>query len=186
MDSFSSAHQFERALVGFIDVGSRLIYSVWFSNPDFYHPQGLRESFRSSPRLGRTNQFADLFGTQEEQQEYVAGILVVALILSCFFFCWGVFICILKCMGRGRVGFLAGGPYEATIGEKKDPNPRPKRGRIVFGVSALLFIIFTMLLLFLGFANLEETTSDMATGARVRQPPDSFFEKLLAQNVLTK
>lgn len=72
-------------------------------------------------------------------------------------------------MGSGRVGYLSGGPYEATVGEKKEPNKRPMRGRIVFGTSGLLFIMFTMLLLFRGFGNLENTTTELAEGARVRR-----------------
>ena len=73
-------------------------------------------------------------------------------------------------MGKRRVGFLSGSPYEATVADKRDePNPRIKRGRIIFGVFGMIFITFTFLLVFLGLANLEETTRSMADGSAVSQ-----------------
>ena len=72
---------------------------------------------------------------------------------------------ILKCMGKQRAGFLSGAPYEANV--NGEPSKRPMRGRIVFGVSGLLYFVFTMTLIFAGYGNLEQTTDDMVEGARV-------------------
>lgn len=121
----------------------------------------LRETFRNSPRFGYTNQFSDVFN-EDQAPGYVIGIVITALILVSAFLCWGIFLLILKCMGTNRVGFLSGSPYQAKI--NGEPSKRPVTGRIVFGCSGLVFITFTLVLLFVGFGNLESTTDDMSDG----------------------
>ena len=91
--------------------------------------------------------------------------MITALILVSCFLCWGIFLMILKCMGKQRVGFLSGAPYEANVND--EPSKRPMRGRIAFGVSGLLYFVFTMTLIFAGYGNLEQTTDDMGEGVRV-------------------
>jgi energy-converting hydrogenase Eha subunit H len=71
-------------------------------------------------------------------------------------------------MGKRRVGFLSGGPYDATDFQG-EPNKRARNGRIVFGLSGLVFIVFAFLLIFLGVANLETTTSELEEGAKVSE-----------------
>lgn len=124
----------------------------------------MRESFHTSPRFGYTNEFSDIFD-ENEAPGYVIGILIVALILASCFLCWGIFLMILKCMGKQRVGFLSGAPYEAIV--NGEPSKQPMRGRVAFGISGLLYFIFTMTLIFAGYGNLEQTTYDMSEGARV-------------------
>lgn len=72
---------------------------------------------------------------------------------------------ILKCCMGKRVGFLSGAPYQARV--NGGPNPRITRGRVIFGMNGLLFIIFTLTLIFLGFGNLEETTNELGDGVSV-------------------
>ena len=124
----------------------------------------MRENLHRSPRFGYSAEFSDIFD-EDEAPGYVIGIVVSASILATCFLCWGIFLMILKCMGKQRVGFLSGAPYEATI--NGEPSMRPLRGRIVFGVSGLLYFVFTMTLLFAGYGNLEQTTRDMSDGATV-------------------
>ena len=79
----------------------------------------------------------------------------------------------LKCMGKNRVGFLSGAPYEATL--NGEPSKRPMRGRIAFGVGGLMFIVFTLTLIFLGFGNLQDTTDELSSGAQVSFKNISVF-----------
>jgi drug/metabolite transporter (DMT)-like permease len=103
----------------------------------------------------------------QEKTEYINGVLTVALVLVCFFLIWAIILVVLMCMGRRRVGFLSGVPYQMHLADTTEPNPRIRRGRIVFALSGMIFITFTFLLLFLGIANLSETTVELANGARV-------------------
>jgi len=55
-------------------------------------------------------------------------------------------MCILKCAGKQRVGFLSGERYDATT-LQGEPNKRIMRGRIVFSVASLLVRFFAMTLI---------------------------------------
>jgi hypothetical protein len=110
--------------------------------------------------------FAD---NSETQNEYIVGIIATSILIFGFFFVWAMFMCIFNCcLGKRRVGFLSGEPYDART-LKGEPNKRAVRGRIVFGGSGILFIAFTLLLVFLGIANLEDTANELSDGAEVSQ-----------------
>jgi len=96
----------------------------------------------------------------------VVGILCIAIIIAIVFLCWGLFLLLLKCTGKNRVGFLSGAPYEAQINGQ--PNPRFRRGRIVFGFSSVMFIVSILVLVFAGLGNLESSREVIAEGATVR------------------
>jgi NADH:ubiquinone oxidoreductase subunit 3 (subunit A) len=104
----------------------------------------------------------------QKNAEYINGVLTFSLILVCFFLLWAIILVVLMCMGKRRVGFLSGAPYEMHLEDKTVPNPRVMRGRIVFALCGMLFITFTFLLIFLGIANLSQTTAELANGAGVR------------------
>jgi hypothetical protein len=68
-----------------------------------------------------------------------------------FFTIWLLFIWLSKCLGPERVGVLAGHPYE-------DTSPYTGAGRIVYAFSALMVLIFSVLLITEGLNNLQATT----------------------------
>jgi drug/metabolite transporter (DMT)-like permease len=117
-------------------------------------------------RFGYTDDFSDLFN-DKKSSDYITGVLTVSLILVCFFLIWAIILFVLMCMGKRKVGFLSGAPYDMHLADETQPNPRIRRGRIVFAIFGMLFITFTFLLLFLGIANLSQTTAELSNGARV-------------------
>ncbi|CAB9521790.1 expressed unknown protein [Seminavis robusta] len=141
------------------------MYEILSSYGDQAHRSLALDAFRNAPRLGRTNNFADLFN-DDKRADYINGVLVVALILECIFLTWAIGLCFLMCMGKQRVGFLSGAPYDASLdGNVRVENPRVMRGRATFGVSGMILITFTFLLIFLGIGNLDETTTELSSGA---------------------
>lgn len=89
----------------------------------------------------------------------------MGIILLAFFLLWTLVLCFCKCcLGKRRVGYLSGAPYDARTTEGK-PNRRAVRGRLIFGFSGVMFVVFTLLLVLLGFANLIDTTNELSNGA---------------------
>lgn len=61
------------------------------------------------PRFGHNANFAKLVSSnQDEQVDYVVGILAAAFFILSLFIFWGAAIMSCKCMGKRRVGFLSG------------------------------------------------------------------------------
>ncbi|CAB9521789.1 expressed unknown protein [Seminavis robusta] len=134
------------------------------TDPSFHRSLFLEQTFIDSPRFGHSNKFSHLFN-DARRDDYLIGISTVALILACIFLCWLLFLLMLKCCGgKSRVGFLSGAQYDATT-PTGDVNRRPTRGRVVFGLSAIGMITFTMLMVFLGLPGLENMSSDLSDGA---------------------
>ena len=79
------------------------------SAEDFVQPSRVTILMHSLPRFGHDSNFAKLAsGNQDEQIDYVVGIIAgVFFILSLFIF-WGAAIVSCKCMGERRVGLLSG------------------------------------------------------------------------------
>ena len=79
------------------------------SAEDFVQPSRVTSLMHSLPRFGHDSNFAKLAsGNQDEQIDYVVGIIAgVFFILSLFIF-WGAAIVSCKCMGERRVGLLSG------------------------------------------------------------------------------
>jgi len=61
------------------------------------------------PRFGHKSNFAKLLSSnQDEQVDYVMGILAAAFFILSLFIFWGAAIMSCKCLGRRRIGFLSG------------------------------------------------------------------------------
>lgn len=116
--------------------------------------------FHSFPRFGRSDQFSDLLSTNaDEAVDYAVGICIMAIIIATFFLGYGILLLAFKCCCGGVLGFLGGAPYKSQR--------TAQGGRIIFGVSGILFIIFTLTLIFLGYGNLESTTDELSEGVDV-------------------
>lgn len=63
----------------------------------------------SLPRFGHNANFAKLVSSnQDEQVDYVVGIVAAAFFILSLFIFWGAAIMSCKCMGKRRIGFLSG------------------------------------------------------------------------------
>ena len=110
--------------------------------------------------------FADLFGTEDEQADYLWGLIFAGVFLFVMFILWSIMLLIFKCLGRRRVGPLLSG----TAFVKANPNSMcngPFMTRIVFVMSAIIFIIFSVLFVTEGLTNLKSTVSTFLDTAKV-------------------
>jgi hypothetical protein len=78
----------------------------------FVNPQAVvvaHAQLGSTLRMGRTNDVTVMInGTDEQQREYIEGIIIAALLAFVFFILWMTTIIIFKCCGHDRVGFFSG------------------------------------------------------------------------------
>lgn len=135
----------------------------------------------SIPRFGHTNDFSYLAylsngeGNKSDGEDYIYGLLFVGLFLFVFFLIWSIVLVIFKFSLRG---FLSGMPFlnpwiddPAELKRKEEVEEdgeeyiedvswkkQPFRIRITFFIAGLLQIIFAMLMVTKGVANLQQTT----------------------------
>lgn len=123
---------------------------------------------RNLPRFGHSRMFADLFGTEDEQADYLWGLIFAGVFLFVMFILWSIMLLIFKCLGRRRVGPLLSG----TAFVKANQNSSmccngPFMTRIIFVLSAIIFIIFSVLFVTEGLTNLKSTVTTFLDTARV-------------------
>lgn len=144
-----------------------------------------KNAFQNVYRFGHSSDFSLLFSkNNDDLQDYLIGVLVVALMLAVVFLCWGLVLIICKhCMGPERVGFLSGAPFRARVNgqgtTKAIANPWIYRGRWIFAISINLFILFAIVLAASGMGFLANVTSDIGNGARVGRDTMATAETLL-------
>jgi hypothetical protein len=93
------------------------------SLPPFSNTPPIEIAHTGIPRFGFPNDIMLLItGTEQDQQDYVKGIVISSVVVACFFLVWVVALCVLKGMGRKRVGWLSG--------QRKALLPRPKEGGV--------------------------------------------------------
>ena len=79
------------------------------SAEDYVQPSRPVILMHSLPRFGHNANFAKLVSSnQEEQVDYVVGILSAAFFILSMFIFWAASIISCKCMGKRRIGFLSG------------------------------------------------------------------------------
>lgn len=130
-----------------------------------YRESSSTEAMRNIPRFGHSRMFADLFGTEDEQADYLWGLIFAGVFLFVMFFMWCIMLLIFKCLGRRRVGPLLSG----TAFVKANPNSMcngPFMTRIIFVMSAIIFIIFSVLFVTEGLTNLKSTVSTFLDTAK--------------------
>ena len=106
----------------------------------------------AAPRFGHTNEFSALFSSTAESQDYLEGLVFAGAFILAIFLAWLLLLAILKCLGKDRVGFLSGAAFTTS-------GPRPFYIRIVFVNAAILFILFTILVVTQGLTNLHSAVS---------------------------
>lgn len=106
----------------------------------------------NAPRFGHTSEFSALFSSAAESQDYMKGLVFAGSFILAIFIIWIIVLLVFKCFGKNRVGFLSGAPFTAT-------GPRPFYIRIAFVNAAILFIIFTILVVTQGLTNLHGAVS---------------------------
>mmetsp|Transcript_7024 Transcript_7024/g.11109 ORF Transcript_7024/g.11109 Transcript_7024/m.11109 type:complete len:586 (+) Transcript_7024:2030-3787(+) len=109
-----------------------------------YRKAASTEFMRILPRYGHTRDFASIFASKDEAIDYIQGLVIASIILLSVFLFWGILLLIFKCIGAKRVGFLAGSAFVRP----EDPSVnyhRPFICRVVFLVSCLLFVLFSVL-----------------------------------------
>lgn len=110
-------------------------------------------TMRSAPRFGHSNDFSAVFSqSQDEQSDYLQGLVFAGAFILAIFLAWCVVLLILKCLGKDRVGFLSGDAFTT-------PGSRPFYIRIVFVNACICFIIFTVLCVTQGITNLYSAVS---------------------------
>lgn len=143
-----------------------------------------------TPRFGHSSDIVDILGSRNELKDYVVGLIFGAAVIFTIFLVWIIAICIFRFMGKEKVGFLSGAPFDAAPTLRKDfpqdrPRPqidgwdeeleveyykmqyksrispswrnRPTLIRIAFLVCGLVYIVFSILLVTKGVANLFQT-----------------------------
>lgn len=117
-------------------------------------------AFHDAGRFGHSRDFSYLFSSNEgESEDYIHGLAVLSSLILLFFCIWGLYLIIFKCLGPKRVGrFLCGEPYESR-------GNNATFGRIVFLVSAVLVIVFAILLAKQSVHQVDETSTVFQTAA---------------------
>ena len=145
---------------------------------------------RNLPRFGRSTNFADLWGTKEEQGDYIVGLLFGGLLLFSLFFAWSIALAIFKCLGQKRVGFLSGASFvrppstTTTTTTTTTTVMRPFISRLVFLNASLLFILFSVLFVTQGLTNLRTTITTVVESSNVSDVYDaqySFIHEKIVQ-----
>jgi hypothetical protein len=82
-----------------------------FDAPPFQNTPAILWMHNLTPRFGRRNDVLSLMqGTEEEQQDYIIGLLASSIAMLCFFGLWMIVLAVFKCMGPSEVGILSGKP----------------------------------------------------------------------------
>jgi hypothetical protein len=100
------------------------------------------------------------FGTEEQQNDYIFGLLCAGIFIIAFFLVWTILIPIFMCLGQRKIGFLSGRAFQVPHGSKK-----PMIYRTVFLISTITLVIFSSLLVTKGLTQLENGTNTMYANA---------------------
>jgi hypothetical protein len=114
-----------------------------------YYETAATRNMHALPRFGNTNDFALLFGTQEQRSEYIYGLLFAGIFIYAWFIAWLIVLLVFKCLGQRRVGLLSGSPMK-TVGSK-----RPVMIRTTFIISVIIVVVFSGLLVSQGLTQLR-------------------------------
>lgn len=134
---------------------------------------------RKVPRFGHSSDFADMFATPEEKQDYITGLLFAGVFLFVFFFVWSALLVFFKCFGTRRGGFLSGGSFiDPSSSESQTPSRcGPRFARTIFILSTVVLIVFSVLFVTNGLTNLRNSVVTVVKSSRVRTV-NIFFSHL--------
>jgi hypothetical protein len=87
-----------------------------FDAPAFKNTAAIQWMHDVPPRYGRSKDILLLMeGTEDEQEDYIRGLLASSITMLCFFGVWMIILAIFHCMGPSQVGVLSGKPPNPTI-----------------------------------------------------------------------
>ncbi|GAX19262.1 hypothetical protein FisN_4Lu516 [Fistulifera solaris] len=133
-------------------------------------------AFSGSLRFGRSGDITNLFGTSEESEDYIYGLIYMGIFMMTLFLVWFFAIIFLRCMGKHRVGFWAGQGFQQAVDdpgytekpyERASFRLRSTRVRIWFLLCSLVFIIFSILSVTNGLSNLQSTVDTVSYNSYV-------------------
>jgi hypothetical protein len=82
-----------------------------FQAPSFVNTKTIRWMHELTPRFGNSNNLLLLMeGNEEEQRDYIKGLMASSIAIFCFFLVWMIFLLVFRCMGPYEVGILSGRP----------------------------------------------------------------------------
>ena len=149
------------------------------STPLFVTQVAAAIRMRNIPRFGHSSDFANLWGSKEEKSDYIWGLLFAGLLLLSFFITWTCVLVVFKWMGRRKVGFLSGAPFFKCI-DSDGCSDRPSICRLIFVNASFLYIVFSVLFVTQGLANLRTTVNTFHDSANVslsyRETNGSFIQ----------
>ncbi|GKY99355.1 hypothetical protein MPSEU_000890500 [Mayamaea pseudoterrestris] len=85
-----------------------------------YEPPDEVIKVSDTPRFGHSSEIVDILGSRNELKDYVTGLIFGAAIIFAFFLIWIIATFVFKYLGKERVGFLSGAPFNATPTRRKD------------------------------------------------------------------
>jgi hypothetical protein len=91
-----------------------------------------------------------LWGNEDQQSDYIYGLLFGGIFIISFFLVWTILIPIFKCLGQSKVGFFSGSELKVPRGSKK-----PLIIRTTFIIAAIILLVFSVLLVTKGLTQLE-------------------------------
>lgn len=134
---------------------------------------------RDIPRFGATDDFSAVFGTSEEANGYVVGLLFWGCFMGSIFVAWTILLAVFKCLGARRVGFLSGSAFVRPSDPATD-HRRPFVCRMVFLNATVLFIVFSVLFVTQGLTNIMATFDTVVGTAGVSSNSQHFMRFLVA------
>lgn len=120
-------------------------------------------SMRNVPRFGKSNDFSQLFESQDEATDYIVGLLFAGIMIFTIYFTWTIVLLVFKCLGQKRVGFLSGSPFV----KKSSSSCCLSIYRVVYLLCAICLIIFSILFVTEGLMNLKTSIVTVIESARV-------------------
>jgi hypothetical protein len=107
-------------------------------------------AFRNVPRFGHSSDFVDLFKTREDAADYIKGLLFAGVLVATLFVAWTFLLSIFRCIGPKRLGFWAGGRFISH-------GYASHVARIIFVLSSIVLLIFSILFVTEGLTDLRNT-----------------------------
>jgi len=150
-----------------------------------YTPTTSVINFRRLPRFGHSNDVTTAFSSSaDEQVDYAAGLIALFVFLMIAFIFWTIVIVTFKVMGPANAGFLSGHNFVVPdpAEDEKNVYKRPRRVRIVFLIATALLMLFSFLLVAMGFTNVQNASTTMGKSLKTT---DELLERavLIATNL---
>lgn len=103
---------------------SQSLFDLFYDPPPFQSNTAIESLHTIPPRFGHSSDINLLIqGSNQDQQDYLTGLLAGSLAIFCLFVCWMFMLTFLKCLGPNRVGFFAA--------SRADLPPKPVKPKVL-------------------------------------------------------